>query len=83
MDIWVGDSAGSAGADVRSACRPADFARLAWAGDRLLYGTVVGGKYADRSSHARGEHFRRAFSDAQSPAATTDGGRIVFVSTSA
>ena len=83
MDIWVGDSAGSAGADIaRRVPVPGDLARLAWAGDRLLYGTVAGGKHAI-VRHTPGESAAEELVfDAQSPAARTDGGGIVFVSTS-
>ena len=83
MDIWVGDSAGSAGADIaRRVPVPA--------GSRGSRGQAIGcctGRLSAESPQSfvlrPGESTpEELVSDAQSPAATTDGGGIVFVSTS-
>jgi serine/threonine protein kinase/Tol biopolymer transport system component len=82
MDIWMGDSAGAAGAVIAERV-PVFLPRLAWASDRLLYGTVAGGRHAIVRL-TPGERTPEAVAtEAQAPAATNDGSRIVFVSTSA
>jgi Tol biopolymer transport system component len=45
MDLWVGDGEAAAGADVVKRV-PVSVERVAWAGDRLLFSGVVGGKPA-------------------------------------
>ena len=45
MDLWVGDGEATTGADVVQRV-PISLERVAWAGDRLLYGGVIGGKPA-------------------------------------
>jgi serine/threonine protein kinase/Tol biopolymer transport system component len=45
MDIWLGDGAGAMGSDVAHRV-PISVERLAWSGDRLLYGAQVAGKPA-------------------------------------
>ena len=45
MNLWVGDGGAATGADVVQRV-PISVERVAWAGDRLLYGGVVGGKPA-------------------------------------
>jgi serine/threonine protein kinase len=45
MDVWVGDGSGVGGSDVvQRAPIFSGLARLAWAGDELLYGGFVGGR---------------------------------------
>jgi Tol biopolymer transport system component len=82
MDIWIGDSAGSAGTDVAQRV-PVSLERVAWSGDRLLYTTFVGGKPAIVRLTPGESTPEEVVSDALSPATTTDGRTIVFVSVSA
>jgi hypothetical protein len=42
MDLWVGDGGRRPGADVVQRVPVQRFERVAWAGDRLLYASVVG-----------------------------------------
>ena len=47
MDLWVGDGGATTGADVvQRVPSPMGVDRVAWAGDRLLYSGIVGGKPA-------------------------------------
>ena len=45
MDVWVGDGGGATGSDVVQRV-PISIERLAWSGEQLLYGAVVGGRPA-------------------------------------
>jgi len=82
IDIWLGDGAGSMGTDI-AARVPISVERIAWQGDRLMYGTVVGGKPAIVRLTPGASGLDEVVSDAVSPAATTDGRTVVFVSVSA
>jgi Tol biopolymer transport system component len=82
MDLWVGDGGGATGADVVQRV-PLSMAleRVAWAGDRLLYSGVVGGKPAVmRVTPGQNTPVEVVVPGGLAPAATSDGGTIVFVS---
>ena len=80
MDIWVGDGAASMGKDVVQRAR-VSVERLQWYGDRLLYGAAVGGGKPGVFRLTPGETTPEVVvSDALSPAVTTDGATMVFVS---
>jgi Tol biopolymer transport system component len=80
MDLWVGDGEAAAGADVVKRV-PVSVERVAWAGDRLLFSGVVGGKPAILRVTPGQDTPEDVVLDALAPAATSDGGTIVFVST--
>ena len=81
MDLWVGDG-GAATGSRRGAARAgaSDVERVAWAGDRLLYGGVVGGKPAILRVTPGESTPEDVVLEALAPAATSDGRTIVFVS---
>jgi Tol biopolymer transport system component len=81
MDIWVGDGDGAAstGKDVVQRAR-VSIERLQWSGDRLLYGAAVGGKPVILRLTPGETTPEVVVSDALSPAVTTDGAAMVFVS---
>ena len=54
--------------------------RITWAGDRLLYGAFVGGKPSILRTSAGATTSEVVLGDGLTPAATRDGGTIVFVS---
>jgi serine/threonine protein kinase/Tol biopolymer transport system component len=82
LDLWVGGAEGATGTDlVRRA--PVGIERLAWSGDQLLYGSVVGGRYAILRANAGQGTPEAVVLDAMSFAVTSDERTIVFVSTTA
>jgi Tol biopolymer transport system component len=81
MDVWVGDGGGATGTDVvESVPVLMSVERVAWAGDRLLYGGVVGGKPAILRVTPGQNTPEDVVFEALTPAATSDGRTIVFVS---
>ena len=80
MDLWVGDGGAMTGADVVQRVPVHDFERVAWAGDRLLYAGVVGGKPAILRVTPGQNTPEDVVLEAVAPAATSDGRTIVFVS---
>ena len=81
MDLWVGDGGAATGTDVvQRAPVPMSVERVAWAGDRLLYGGVVGGKPAILRVTPGQNTPEDVVLEALAPAATSDGRTIVFVS---
>jgi serine/threonine protein kinase len=81
MDLWVGDGGAATGSDVVQRV-PISIDRVAWAGDRLLYGSVVGGKPAILRVGPGQNTPEDVVLEALAPAATSDGRTIVFVSSS-
>ena len=82
MDVWVGDGGAATGTDVVPRV-PVSVPGLAWAADQLLYSGFVGGRPAIlRVIPGEGRPEEVLIVDAVLPAATSDGGTIVFVSTS-
>ncbi len=82
MDVWVGDGGAAAGsAVVQRVPVSLGLARVAWAGNALLYGGVVGGRPAILRM-TPGQGAEEVVLDALNPAATSDGRTIVFVSSS-
>ena len=81
MDIWVGVAGGSTGTDVVRRA-PTRFDPLAWSGDRLLYGTLSGGRAAIMGIVPGRDGAEEVVLDAFTPAVTSDGSTIVFVSSS-
>jgi serine/threonine protein kinase len=81
MDIWVGDAGGIAGTDVVRRA-PISVDRLAWSSDRLLYGTISGGRAAIMRIVPGRAGAEEVVLDAFTPAVTSDGSTIVFVSSS-
>ena len=79
MDLWLGDGGATAGADLVQRV-PTGMDRVAWAGDRLLYTGIVGGKPAILRLMPGKNNPEDVVLEAVSPAATSDGGTIVFVS---
>jgi serine/threonine protein kinase len=79
MDLWVGDGGAGTGADVVPRV-PVSLERVVWAGDRLLYGGVVGGKPAILRVTPGENTQEDVVLEALAPAATSDGRTIVFVS---
>jgi Tol biopolymer transport system component len=81
MDLWVGDGRAATGADVVQRV-PLSMAleRVAWAGDRLLYSGIVSGKPAIMRVTPGQNTPAEVVLEALAPAATSDGGTIVFVS---
>src|SRR5688572_8352640 len=79
MDLWVGDGGATTGADVVQRV-PISLERVAWAGDRLLYSGVVAGKPAILRMMPGQKTPEEVLLEALAPAATSDGGTIVFVS---
>jgi Tol biopolymer transport system component len=81
MDLWVGDGEAATGTDVvQRVPVPMNVERVAWAGDRLLYGGVVGGKPAVLKVTPGQNTPEDVVLEAVAPVATSDGGTIVFVS---
>ena len=81
MDLWVGDGGAATGTDVvQRVPVPTTVERVAWAGDRLLYGGVVGGKPAILRVTPGQNTPEDVVLEALTPAATSDGRTIVFVS---
>ena len=81
MDLWVGDGEAATGTDVvQRVPVPKNVERVAWAGDRLLYGGVVGGKPAVLKVTPGQNTPEDVVLEALAPVATSDGGTIVFVS---
>jgi Tol biopolymer transport system component len=81
MDLWVGDGEAATGTEVvQHVPVPMNVERAAWAGDRLLYGGVVGGKPAVLKVTPGQNTPEDVVLEALAPAATSDGGTIVFVS---
>jgi Tol biopolymer transport system component len=79
MDLWVGDGGGATGTDlVRRA--PVSLERIAWSGNQLLYGSVVGGRSAILRVDAGQGTPEELVRDALCVAATSDQRTIVFVS---
>jgi len=79
LDLWVGDADGATGTDlVRRA--PASIERIAWSGDRVLYGSVAGGRLAVLRVSAGQGTPEEVLLDAVSIAVTSDERTIVFVS---
>ena len=81
MDIWVGDAGGSSGTDVVRRA-PTRFDPLAWSGDLLLDGTLSGGRAAIMGIVPGRDGTEEVVLDAFTPAVTSDGSTIVFVSSS-
>ena len=81
MDIWVGDTGGITGTDVVRRA-PIRFDLLAWSGDRLLHGTISGGRAAIMGIVPGRDGTEEVVLDAHTPAVTSDGSTIVFVSSS-
>ena len=79
MDLWVGDGGAATGADVVQRVL-ISVERVAWAGDRLLYGGGVGGKPAILRVTPGQNTPEDVVLEAVAPAATSDGRTIVFVS---
>jgi Tol biopolymer transport system component len=80
LDLWVSDAGGTIGTEVVRRA-PLSIERLAWSGDRLLYGSVTGGRPAIlRVNSVQGKP-EEAVLDALSIAVTSDERTIVFVST--
>ena len=79
MDLWLGDGGAVTGADVVQRV-PISLDRVAWAGDRLLYAAMAGGKPAILSVTPGQGTSEALVLDAVAPAATSDGRTIVFVS---
>jgi len=81
MDLWVGDGRAASGSDVVQRV-PIIVDRIAWAADRVLYGGVAGSRLPIlRVSPGQGDP-EDVVVEGVAPAATRDGGTIVFVSTS-
>ncbi|HKH70685.1 MAG TPA: protein kinase [Vicinamibacterales bacterium] len=81
MDLWVGDGGAAAGTDlVQRVPVPMSVERVTWAGDRLLYGGIVGGKPAILRVTIGQNTPEDVVLEALAPAATSDGRTIVFVS---
>ena len=79
MDLWVGDGGATTGADVVQRV-PISLERVAWAGDRLLYASVIGGKPAILRVTPGENTPEDVVLEALAPAVTSDGRTIVFVS---
>ena len=80
-DLWVGDGGATTGADVvQRVPSPMGVDRVAWAGDRLLYSGIVGGKPAILKVTPGQNTPEDVVLEALAPAATSDGRTIVFVS---
>jgi len=80
-DLWVGDGGATTGADVvQRVPSPMGVDRVAWAGDRLLYSGIVGGKPAILKVTPGQNTPEDVVVEALAPAATSDGRTIVFVS---
>jgi len=81
MDLWVGDGGAATGTDVvQRVPVPTAVERVAWAGDRLLYTSVIGGKPAILRVTPGENTSEDVVLEALAPAATSDGRTIVFVS---
>jgi eukaryotic-like serine/threonine-protein kinase len=80
MDIWVGDAAAISGAEVVRRT-PISIPRVAWSDDRLLYGTVVGGRPAILRTSPGQDLPEEVILDAVAPAVTSDGRTLVFQAT--
>jgi serine/threonine protein kinase len=81
--IWVGDAAGTRGTDVAATSFASPvFSKVVWAGDRLLYNTMVNGASAIASVTSSGGASTDVVVDAAIPAVTSDGKTVVYVKTS-
>jgi Tol biopolymer transport system component len=80
--LWVGGPEGATGIDVVRRV-PVSIERIAWSGDQLLYGSVIGGRPAILRANAGQGTPEEVVLDAVSIAATSDDRTIVFVSTTA
>jgi len=81
MDLWVGDGGAATGTDVvQRMPSPMGADHVAWAGDRVLYSGIVGGKPAILKVTTVQNTPEDVVLEALAPAATSDGGTIVFVS---
>jgi Tol biopolymer transport system component len=76
--LWVGDAAGSAGSEIVP-LTPTVQTSVAWAGDRLLYGSLTNGRPGTASVPAVGGASMEVVRSAVTPVATSDGARIVYV----
>jgi len=78
ISIWVGDAAGKAGKlIVPPTPSNAPVARMAWAGDRLLYFVGAGGRRSVMGVGSEGAP-QEILSGADYPSATSDGRTVVF-----
>jgi eukaryotic-like serine/threonine-protein kinase len=75
--LWVGDGAGSVGADVMPPT-PALGPTVAWAGDRVLYTSLTSGRPSIAGIPAGGGAPVDIATDGTGAVATSDGGTIVF-----
>jgi Tol biopolymer transport system component len=80
MDVWSGD--GGTGSTLAQRV-PVSIERIAWAGDRILYGGFVGGRPTILQVTPGKASSEEIVRDALSPGATSDGRTIVFVSSAA
>jgi Tol biopolymer transport system component len=81
MDIWLGDGAGATGTDVAGRMAPS-VPSISWAGDKLLYTASVAGKPTVLRLTPGDAAPGVVLSGAASPAATSDGRTMAFVSAS-
>jgi Tol biopolymer transport system component len=79
MDIWVADASASMGKDVVQRAR-VSVERIQWSGERLLYGAAVGGRPGLFRLTPGETTPQVVVSDALSPAVTSDGATLVFIS---
>ena len=75
--LWVGDAAGSAGSEILP-LTPTVQSSVAWAGDRLLYGSLTNGRPGTASLPAVGGVSMEVARSAVAAVATSDGARIVY-----
>jgi Tol biopolymer transport system component len=80
MDIWVGDAAAISGTELVRRT-PISIPRVAWSGERLLYGTVVGGRPAILRTSPDRDSSEEVILDAVAPEVTSDGRTLVFQAT--
>ena len=82
LSIWVGDGTGGPGKEVVSTVpSSAREVGLAWAGDRLLFPSTLGGQRAITSVIPGAGTPQEVISQAMSPVATADGRTVLFIST--
>jgi Tol biopolymer transport system component len=79
MDIWVGGADGSVGSDVVRRAPINVVGRLAWAGDRLVYGTISNGRQSIMRIAPGQSGSEELMLDALTPAVTSDSQTIAFV----
>jgi Tol biopolymer transport system component len=82
MDVWSGDGRGGTGSTLAQRV-PVSIERIAWAGDRILYGGFVGGRPTILQVTPGKASSEEIVRDALTPGATSDGRTIVFVSSAA